>query len=65
MDDECARLSDMDMDLFWARFPLLPLQCFKSVRTIAADLGRFMALRTTLQEVLNGATLTICVQLSG
>lgn len=60
----CVAMGDMDKNLFWAKFLAFPPQCFKGICTIGNSIGKFMALCMPLREMLNGMTLTICVQLA-
>lgn len=59
----CHDLSSLDVALYWVLLPGLPPQCFESLEQIGNSLGAYISSEKTKEEMLNGATPVIGVQI--
>lgn len=59
----CRNMSSLDVALYWVLLPGLPPQCFESLEQIGNLLGVYISTEKTKEEMLNGATPIIGVQI--
>lgn len=56
-------LASLDVPLYWVLLPGLPPQCLESLKSIGDALGVFVSSEKSREEMLNGATPLIGVQI--
>lgn len=59
----CHQLASLDVACYWVRFPGLPSHLFMSVAKLAAKLGEVVKEPTPREDMVNGITPAVCVQI--
>lgn len=62
--EACRNMSELDVAIYWVLLPKLPLQCVESLKTISNALGLYISTEKTREEMFNGATPIIGVQIA-
>lgn len=56
-------MDELDVPMYWLRFPGLPAHYFRLLDKVAARVGKLVRSGPTYEEMVNGSVPTVCVQI--